>query len=416
MVEVSRQNLPKIVHLQFGSSSSGNYTIRQHQAFLEAGFESSVLSLNSDVYGDPKIQSLGKIAKLRGRLNQRLQQFVTRDRNREFGGFSCSFIGSDVSSHPLVTGADFVYVHWVLGGFMSIRNLEQLARLGKPVIMVMHDMWTITGGCSYSFHCLKFKTHCNNCPILAGDKQHDLSYKQFERKLNFYSKYDNLFFVSPSKWLYNEAKEASLTQKKPIFHIPNVIDTSIFKPIEKKTAKKILGLNENSLIVSFGANKVTSPYKGWRYLEQALKVLSETDLAAQIEVLVFGSGDEEIRKSIPFKTKFMGYIKEDYVTSLVYNASDVFVVPSMADNLPTTILESESCGTAVVGFNVGGIPDMILHKENGYLAEYKNSKDLADGIEYCLKNNIQGRLLPGFSRKQFIEDHLNLISSIRSHY
>src|SRR5690554_1737148 len=220
MVEVIQQKFPKIVHLQFGSSSSGNYTIRQHEAFLEAGFDSSVLSLNSDIYGDPRVQNLNKIAKLRGRINQTLQNIVTKNRNRELGGFSCSFIGSDVSSHPLVVGADYIYVHWILGGFMSIKNLEQLAKLGKPVIMVMHDMWAITGGCSHSFGCPKFKSHCNNCPILAGDKEKDLSYKQFEQKLKLYQKYDNIYFISPSKWLYNLAKEAALTKEKPIFHIP----------------------------------------------------------------------------------------------------------------------------------------------------------------------------------------------------
>lgn len=414
MVEVNQYKY-SIVHLQFGSSPSGNYTIRQHEAFLEAGFDSSVLSLNSDVYGDPRVQNLGKVAKLRGQINQRLQRVVTRNMNREYGGFSCSFIGSDVSTHPMVTRAEFIYVHWVLGGFMSIKNLEQLAQLGKPVIMVMHDMWTITGGCSHSFGCPKFNTHCNNCPILAGNKEKDLSYKQFEQKRKLYQKYDNIYFVSPSLWLYNLAKEAALTKTKPIFHIPNVIDTSIFKPFDKRVAKKILNVDEDSFIIAFGANKITSPYKGWKYLQSALRNLVAKNLTRKIEVMVFGSGaNEEIRNAIPFKTTFMGYIKDDYTTNLIYNASDVFVVPSMADNLPTTILESMSCGTAVVGFNVGGIPDMITHKENGYLARYKDADDLAAGIEYCMTNNIKGKLHPRLSRQRFIQNHLDLISVIKN--
>src|SRR5690606_3780617 len=146
------------------------------------------LSLNSDVYGDPRVQNLGKVAKLRGQINQRLQRVITRNRNMQYGGFSCSFIGSDVSSHPMVARAEFIYVHWILGGFVSIKNLEQLAKLGKPVIMVMHDMWAITGGCSHSFGCPKFNTHCNKCPILAGNKEKDLSYKQFEQKRKLYQK------------------------------------------------------------------------------------------------------------------------------------------------------------------------------------------------------------------------------------
>lgn len=415
MVEIIKREYPKIVHLQYGSSSSGNYTVRQHEAFLEAGFDSSVLSLNSNVHGDPRIQNLGKVAKLKGRLNQKLQKIITRNRNREYGGFSCSFIGSDISRHPLVTKADIVYLHWVLGGFMSIKNIKQLVELGKPVVIVMHDMWTLTGGCSHSFSCDKFKTHCNNCPILAGNKEHDLSYRQFQEKLALYQKHDNVYFISPSKWLYNLAKEeAALTKGKPIFHIPNVIDTSIYKPFDKNIAKKILNINPDNYLISFGANNITSPYKGWSYLQTALQTLAEKKLSRNVEVLVFGSGvNEEIKNAIPFETRFMGFLKEDYTTNLVYNATDVFVVPSMADNLPTTILESMSCGTAVVGFDVGGIPDMITHKVNGYLARYKDANDLAKGIEFCMDNAIKGQLDPRFSRQRFIQGHLDLISTIQ---
>src|SRR5690606_1130023 len=115
-----------------------------------------------------------------------------------------------------------------------------------------------TGGCSHSFGCLKYNTHCHNCPILAGNKQHDLSYKQFEKKMKLYGKYDNIYFVSPSKWLYDLAKSAALTHKKPVYQIPNVIDTSIYKPFEKAVAKKILNLDGNSFIIAFGANNITS--------------------------------------------------------------------------------------------------------------------------------------------------------------
>src|SRR5690606_27505733 len=131
------------------------------------------------IHGDPKIQGLGKLAKLTSSLNQKIQNFVIKNRNKKYGSFSASFIGSDVSSHPLVNEADFIYVHWILGGFLSVRNLEQIAALGKPVIIIMHDMWAITGGCSHSFECKKFNDSCYNCPILSGDKDYDLSAKQF---------------------------------------------------------------------------------------------------------------------------------------------------------------------------------------------------------------------------------------------
>lgn len=405
--------VPKVVHLQYGTSPSGNYTLRQHEAFLKAGFRSTLLSLYSSVTGDPRIKSLTKVAQLKSRVNQKLQDIATKNRNKEYGAFSCSFIGSDVSNHPFIKEADYIYVHYVLGGFLSIRNLGQLAKLGKPLIIVMHDMWSITGGCSYSFECRKFNSHCGNCPILAGQKEEDLSYLQFKKKKSFYEKFDNLYFISPSNWLSDLAKKAELTKNKPIFRIPNPIDRSLFKPFDKGTAKGILNIAPEQYVIAFGANKITSPYKGWKYLQAALQTLKQRNLDKNIIVLVFGAvADQAFKDAIPFETRFMGFISDDYTTNLIYNAADVFVAPSLADNLPTTIIESMCCGTPVVGFNNGGIPDMIKHKKNGYLAQYKNEEDLAEGIEYCLNHRLIGNLSDEFSTERIIEDHLNLYSYI----
>ncbi|EPR71853.1 Glycosyl transferase, group 1 family protein [Winogradskyella psychrotolerans RS-3] len=143
---------------------------------------------------------------------------------------------------------------------------------------------------------------------------------------------------------------------------------------------------------------------------EALKDLKENYQDLDVCLLIFGSGpNKEIQESIPFPCKFMGFITDDYTTNLVYNASDVFVAPSLADNLPTTILESLACGTAVVGFDVGGIPDMIDHLKNGYLAKYKDEKDLSKGLNYCLSNKLEGYLLPEFQKSEIINQHLALM-------
>jgi glycosyltransferase involved in cell wall biosynthesis len=400
----------RVVHLTFGISPSGNYVLRYHEAFLEAGLESYVLSLNSNVTGNPRLDSLGKKGFLIRKVNQRIQDFLTRKKEKNAGGFSLSLFGSDVSTHEWLVKADVIYVHWILGGFLSIGGLEKIAKLNKPVIMIMHDMWNITGGCFYSFDCQKFLDHCNNCPMFPGDKEKDLSYIQFKNKFKFYHNYDNLFFVAPSKWLYKLAKEGTLTKDKPVCRIPNPLDTGFFKPFDKKVAKKILNIEGYQYVISFGANSITSPYKGWSYLMDALKDLKENHPDLNVCLLIFGSGpNKEILDAIPFPSKFMGFIKDDYTTNLVYNASDAFVAPSMADNLPTTILESLACGTPVVGFDVGGIPDMIDHRKNGYLAKYKDSKDLSSGLYYCLSEKMEGYLLPEFQINDIIKQHLELM-------
>ena len=404
------KNKKRVVHLQYGSSPSGNYVLRYHEAFMERGLDSCVLSLHSNVIGDPKIQRIGKKGVLIRKVNQRIQDFYTRNIDKDAGGFALSLFGSDVTSHDWVKNADVVYVHWILGGFLSIDGLEKIAKLGKPMIMVMHDMWTITGGCFHSFDCQKFLSHCQNCPMFPGDKEKDLSYTQFEEKFKFYHNYDNLSFVAPSKWLFNLAKKGTLLKDKPVFRIPNPLDTDLFKPFEKKVAKKILNIDQYQYVISFGANKITSPYKGWTYLMDALKDLKQRQPNLNICLLIFGSGpNKEIQDSIPFPCKFMGFITDDYTTNLVYNASDVFVAPSLADNLPTTILESLACGTPVVGFDVGGIPDMIDHLKNGYLAKYKDAIDLSHGLNYCLSNNLGGYLLPDFYKNVIVNQHLALM-------
>ncbi|WP_339923352.1 glycosyltransferase [uncultured Cyclobacterium sp.] len=400
----------RVVHLQYGSSPSGNYVLRYHEAFLERGLDSFVLSLTSNVTGDPKIQRIGKKGIFIRKLNQRIQDFYTRKMAKNSGGFALSLFGSDVTTHEWIQNADYIYVHWILGGFLSIEGLEKIAKLNKPMILVMHDMWTITGGCFHSFECQKFLSHCGNCPMFPDDKEKDLSYKQFEEKFKFYHKYDNLFFVAPSKWLFNLANEGALLKDKPVFRIPNPLDTNLFKPFDKQVAKKILNIDKYQHVISFGANKITSPYKGWKYLMAALKDLKENHPDLNICLLIFGSGpNKEIQESIPFPCEFMGFIRDDYTTNLVYNASDVFVAPSLADNLPTTILESLACGTPVVGFDVGGIPDMIDHLKNGYLAKYKDEKDLSIGLKYCLSNKLEGYLLPEFQKSEIVNQHLALM-------
>jgi glycosyltransferase involved in cell wall biosynthesis len=251
--------------------------------------------------------------------------------------------------------------------------------------------------------------------VLPKQKTKDLSFKGFEKKLNLYSKYNNLYFISPSKWLYECAKQSGLTKDKPLFHIPNILEKNFFKPFDKTIAKKTLNLNPNEAVIAFGATSIDSPYKGWDYLLKALKILASEIEFKKISVIVFGGGyKKEIADEIPFQTMFTGHLRDEYSPVMIYNAADVFIAPSLADNLPTTVLESLSCGTSVVGFDVGGIPDMIKHKENGYLAKYKDANDIAEGIKFCINNKINGYSLPEFETHSILEKHKSLFSQVLS--
>lgn len=407
--------MTKVVHIQYSIDSAGRAAIRLQHAFNNVDVESCIVSLQHSMYGNNNIKYLGPNARLISRVEDKIQAYLTKKCNKQLGTFSYPVLGTNVTKLDEVKNADIIYIHWALKGLLNFKSVKQIAGLNKPVIVFLHDMWNITGGCHHSFTCEKYKTEgCNDCPMFPTTKRNDLSAKEFRKKIKLYSKYNNLYFVSPSKWLYNCAKESLLTKNKPVFYIPNLIDNIIFKPADKTVSRQILNLDVNETIIAFGAVSVNSPYKGWAYLQKALELLKQDDSIKNISVLIFGSGyDKGIAESIPFKTKFMGYLQDEYSTALVYNAADVFIVPSLADNLPTTVQESLSCGTPVVGFEVGGIPDMISHKKNGYLARYKDAGDIAEGIKFCINNRIKGYRLPDFEPSVIVQKHLELFEQIK---
>lgn len=402
----------RVVQFQVAASLTGKAAFRLHRAFLKSGIDSTVITLVHEINDDDKIIQKDKKSRIIAWIDTQIQGYITRNNLKQFGFFSYPILGNDVSKMTVVKNADYIYIHWALGGFLSLTNFEQLIKLGKPILFFMHDMWTITGGCHHSFSCEKYKSECYNCQVFPKDKNYDLSAREFDKKLKLYSKYNNLYYISPSKWLYNCAKESALTKDKPIFYIPNILDKSLFKPFEKKVAKQILKINPNQTVLAFGAISISSPYKGLSFLQSALKILFLEKEFEDCLIVFFGSGyKKEIADEIPFKTIFLGHLTDKYSTMLVYNAADVFISPSLADNLPTTILESLSCGTPAVAFDVGGIPDLIQHKENGYLAKYKDANDLSEGIKFCLQNKIKGYTLPDFEPATIIKKHFDLFKA-----
>ena len=404
----------KVVHIQKDVLSAGRAALRLHNAMVASNIDSNILSLYSDINDTERMTATGKSSRIIARIDLNLEKLITRNLHQQYGMYSFPVLGTKIAGKELIRRADVIYVHWVQRGFLNFPAFRQLAKLGKPVIVVMHDMWPITGGCHHSFTCEKYKTKCFDCQMFPNNTIIDWPTWEFNKKKKLYSGFDNFYFVSPSKWLYDCAKQSFLTFDKPVFHIPNIIDTKVFKPIGRNIARKILNIEERETVVAFGAFSLSSAYKGWSELIKALRLLSENGLYKDLTVLIFGGGyNRIIEESVPFRTRFMGFLKDEYSTALLYNAIDILVTPSVADNLPTAVLESQACGTPVVAFDVGGLPDIIVHKKNGYLARYRDSEDLANGIQFCLENKIKGHLLPEFNDDKIIAKHLDLINRVQ---
>jgi glycosyltransferase involved in cell wall biosynthesis len=188
----------------------------------------------------------------------------------------------------------------------------------------------------------------------------------------------SIYFVTCSHWLEQEAKASALLRGQKIVSIPNPIDTHIYRSGDKQTARKNLGLPEDKRLILFVSQRVTNKNKGMDYLIDACRQLKD------YELVILGGHAEEVVDQLPLKAHPLGYVNDERRIVEIYQAVDVFVLPSLSENLPNTIMEAMACGVPCVGFKVGGIPEEIDHKRNGYVAEYRDSDDLARGIRWIL--------------------------------
>ena len=292
--------------------------------------------------------------------------------------------GTDITSTPEFKEADVIHLHWINQGLLSLGDIKKILKSGKPVVWTMHDIWPATAICHLTLGCNNFRTSCKNCKYLpGGGGQHDLAARVWKRKQAMLS-CGNITFVACSKWLEQEAKSSALLAGQTITSIPNPIDVNIFCPGSREEACLAEGLPTDKRLILFVCQRVTNPNKGMQYLVEACQWLvdHEPTLAATTSVAILGGHAEEI--ALPLRTFPLGYVNDEQRIVEVYNAADVFVLPSLSENLPNSIMEAMACGVPSVGFRVGGIPEMIDHRENGYVADYRDAEDLARGIRYVL--------------------------------
>ena len=250
----------------------------------------------------------------------------------------------------------------------------------------MHDMWPCTGICHYARECTNYQQECHNCPyIYKGGGRKDLSYRTFRKKQKLYSQAP-IHFVTCSRWLKEQAKTSALFEGKSVTNIPNAINTNLFKPQDKQKARAKFMLPEDKQLILFGSLKITDKRKGVDYLIEACKLLAEKhpEWKDSLGVVVFGNQSQQLQEMLPFRVYPLPYIKNEHEVVDIYNAVDLFAIPSLEENLPNMIMEAMACGVPCVGFNVGGIPEMIDHLHNGYVAQYKSSEDFANGIHWIL--------------------------------
>jgi len=401
----------RITHLNSSNiqGGSGRAAFRIHKSLKEVGVASRMFVLR-DFGSDLDIKATTDnlmqkvLKKTRPRYERRILNFYG---NREKEPFSIASKGINVAKESIVMDTDIINLHWINKCFLSLKSIKHIGKLNKPIVWTLHDMWAFTGGCHYSGNCRRYEEKCGKCLVLNSNKLKDLSWKLLSRKKKVFKDL-NLTIVTPSNWLANCAKKSSLFSNNKIEVIPYPIDTKIFKPIDREKARGVLNLPEEKFLILFGISPNASiERKGINYLIEALLIAEYTfpQLSKKIELLVLGISNSAKIRNIPFKTHFLGTMHEDFTINLCYDAADIYILPSTEDNFPNTVIESLSCGTPVVGFNVGGVSDIILHKKNGYLARYRSSEDIARGIKWILEDKKRLKKLSENAREKVLKNY-----------
>lgn len=386
------------------SESTGGAAVaanRLMHALQKAGISAKMLVRDKQT-DDPAVVSVNT-SFLKRKINflrfawERLVIFLhnRQDRGKLFR-VSIADTGTDVSRHPLVKEADVIHLHWINQGFLSLKDIRALMRSGKPVVWTLHDLWPATAICHYSCGCQRYQTGCGACPFLNSRRPEDLSSRVFRKKE--FLKASPVHLVAVSSWLKNIAETSALTGGLPVTVIPNVLDTTLFRPADRMEARRALGLPSDAKIVLMGAARLNDPIKGFEYLKEALEAFRGR---AGLLLVLFGGikGDDSFLAGLPLPHVSMGLLADTARIARLYAAADVTVVPSHYETFGQTLIESMASGCPAVSFGNSGQRDIIDHRINGYLARYPDPADLAAGIEWVLMHPQPSLLADACIRK-----------------
>lgn len=386
-----------------GGAARGAY--RLHKGLINKGVDSTLLvqeKVTDDftVHG-PRNNLHKAIARARPYI---MKPFLKLQKTTNTVEHSVNLLPSGLVRRINSMEADIVQMHFVGHEMISICEIEKIK---KPIVWRLADMWAFCGAEHYTSHegDLRYQEGYKAENRIYGHKGIDIDRWVWNRKMKYWHG-KHMTIVTGSKWLRDCAKSSVLFKNKKIEVIPSGLDINVYKPIEKNQARNILNLPLDKKIVLFGAMSATSDKrKGFHLLQPALIQMSQTEFSKNMELVVFGASSPRDPLNMGMKTHYTGRMYDDYSLALLYSAADVLIAPSLQDNLPYSVIESLACGTPCVAFNVGGMPDMINHKESGYLAKPYESRDLAQGIIWILEDENRHKMLSVNARKKAEQEY-----------
>jgi len=367
-----------------GASIAG---VRLHTALRKVGIDSSIL-VNRKLGRDENVKVIENYAHAYYiRKNIDLLPFKVLRRKIPVT-WSSNWLPNPLLKRKIKkVGPDVIHLHWVGNGLLPTQYFNWFK---VPIIWSLHDIAPLTGGCHYPGGCINYKYLCGDCKYLKHPNVDDISRYNAVRKKRYYEN-SSLHLVGLSNWITGIAKTSAITSGLKHYTIPNVLDTSIFKPRDKINSKINLNLKPDTKYILFGAdNLVSNNRKGFDLFIESICHLSNLRYEHKLSLLLFGRISEDAKNNIlpklPVKIECLGEISSEEKMADIYNSSSVFVTTAREDNLPNTILEASNCGVPTVAFNIGGIPDLIVDGVNGYLAVPFDTKAIAQNILKALSN------------------------------
>jgi len=351
------------------------------------------------------------VRKLLLRLQRRKKlNHYTVDRPQGYDQFSYPRLIEKTPLNLVGEAPDIIHLHWVAGLFDYPSFFSSIPE-SLPIVWTLHDMNPLTGGCHYSWDCQRFETVCQNCPQLNSNRSEtDLAYEGWNIKRKALAN-KAIHIVANSYWLEQQARRSALFKHARSFQtIHYGLDVTRFAPRDKAACKKALGIPVDQFVICFGADSIESRRKGLSELMSALKTLPDQ----HIKAVMFGQGNLASDDVTSFDTKCLGPISTPELLSLVYSAGDVFVIPSLHEAFGQTALEAMACGTPVVGFDTGGIPDMVRDRYTGLLAKKGDAVDTAHKIKWMIEHPFE-RVEMGKNARRMVEAEFTLEAQARKY-
>jgi glycosyltransferase involved in cell wall biosynthesis len=408
----------KIIHLNYsdivGGAARGAYRI--HHCLRKSGVDSRMW-VNQSVSGDFTVEiPLNKFQRTVAKVYSYLVKlFIKILKTENLTLHSPQIFSSRWVKKINNCDADIVHLHWTQNEMLSISDIGSIK---KPIIWTLYDMWAFCGAEHYTSE-FRWKYGYQNRNRPTYESRFDLNLWTWKRKINNWKKPINI--ITPSHWLGNCVKESKLMNNWPTQVIPLPIDTDFWKPLKKNLAREALDLPKELPIVLFGAvGGGQDPRKGFDLLLDSLKFLGDNPYTKNIQLVIFGQTKPKILPNFNFPIHYIGHLYDDITLRTLYSAADVMIVPSRLEAFGQTASEAQACGTPVVAFNNGGLKDIILHLQTGYLANYLDAQDLANGIIWSLEQrknntiNIQSRneAIKRFSYKIVAEQYKKIYENL----